>query len=79
MSAVEILALLNTLLKITRDLGIEYKELSRLFARADSEGRDLTMADLDSLQSKALADLAKLADAVAAKKASKTPTMKVPT
>ena len=76
MAAVEIVSLLNTVLMMCRDVGIEYKDLARLFARADSEGRDITDEDLHVLAIKTQADLGKLADTIAAKRLPR-PTIKV--
>ena len=76
MAAVEIVSLLNTVLMMCRDLGIEYKDLAKLFARADSEGRDITDEDLHVLAVKTDADLTKLADTIAAKRKPKA-TIKV--
>lgn len=73
---VEVVMLLNSVLMVIRDLGIDYRELSKLFARADAEGRELTDEDLSSLRIKADADIQRLREILAVKKAAK-PTMKV--
>lgn len=74
MGAVEVISLLNTVLAMLRDTGIEYRDIAKLFARADAEGRVLNDEDLAFLQTKARVDLSALRNTVAKKKA----TMKVP-
>lgn len=59
------LQLTNALLGAARELRVSYDELAQVMARADEEGREVTVADLEELRSGSEAARDSLRDAIA--------------
>ena len=49
-TAINVIRAANLALGLIRELGVSYDELSSLMQQAEDEGRDLTVDDLESLQ-----------------------------
>ena len=66
MGALEIVALVNTLLQATTAAGLAWQQVSAAVSKAQAEGREFGMQDVELLAKEAEASLAKLRAAIAA-------------
>lgn len=68
MSAIALIAAVNTLLTLASEAGISWTRLRAAIDKARAEGRPFDLADLEAAAAEADAALAKLREAIAAAK-----------